>query len=67
MANELKDIWKETGKGLGHAFRDLGKTLLKTGAEAVHKADEWLAEEERKQAEQAEAAESTEAESAEQE
>ncbi|MBR2879363.1 MAG: hypothetical protein IKC02_01680 [Oscillospiraceae bacterium] len=52
MANELKELWKETGKGLGHAFRDLGKTLLKTGAEAIDKADEWLTEEERKKAEQ---------------
>ena len=38
---DLRGTWKETGKGLGHAFRDLGKTLLKTGATAVKKADEW--------------------------
>ncbi|MBP3599538.1 MAG: hypothetical protein J6J30_00485 [Clostridia bacterium] len=41
MANDLKDAWKETGRGLGHAFRDLGKTLVKTGTKAVKKADEW--------------------------
>lgn len=37
----LKDSWKETGVGLGHAFRDLGKTLVKTVATGVNKADEW--------------------------
>lgn len=41
MAKDLKDSWKETGVGLGHAFRDLGKTLVKTGAKAVKKVDEW--------------------------
>lgn len=41
MANDLKNTWKETGKGLGHAFRDLGKTLIKTGAEVANMADEW--------------------------
>ena len=38
---DLKDSWKNTGVGLGHAFRDLGKSLLKTGATAINKADEW--------------------------
>lgn len=46
MAKDLKDSWKETGKGLGHAFRDLGKALIKTGATAVKKADEWANREE---------------------
>lgn len=41
MADDLKSSWKETGVGLGHAFRDLGKTLIKTGANAMKKADEW--------------------------
>ena len=41
MAKDLKDSWKETGVGLGHAFRDLGKTLIKTGTKAVKKVDEW--------------------------
>ena len=37
----LKDSWKETGVGLGHAFRDLGKTLVKTAKTGVDKADDW--------------------------
>lgn len=41
MAKDLKETWKETGIGLGHAFRDLGKALIKTGADAMRKADEW--------------------------
>lgn len=41
MAKDLRDTWKETGKGLGYAFRDLGKSLVKTGATALKKADEW--------------------------
>lgn len=41
MAKDLKDSWKTTGKELGHAFRDLGKTLIKTGATAMKKADNW--------------------------
>lgn len=41
MAKGLRDSWKETGVGLGHAFRDLGKTLIKTGSSAVKKVDAW--------------------------
>ncbi len=26
----LRDSWKKTGVGLGHAFRDLGKTVADT-------------------------------------
>ena len=37
----LKDTWKSTGTGLGHAFRDLGKALVKTVATGVEKADNW--------------------------
>ena len=37
----LKDNWKEAGSGLGHAFRDLGKTIVKTVRTGVDKADEW--------------------------
>ena len=47
MAKDLRDSWKETGIGLGHAFRDLGKTLIKTGAKAIKKADEWANAEEK--------------------
>lgn len=37
----LKDSWKETGVGLGHAFRDLGKTIVKTVKTGAVKVDEW--------------------------
>ena len=33
--------WKETGKGIGHAFRDLGKSLVKTASTASKKVDDW--------------------------
>ncbi len=42
MTKGLKDSWKETGVGLGHAFRDLGKTLVKTGSNVAKKADQWV-------------------------
>ncbi|MBQ3146438.1 MAG: hypothetical protein IJB91_01770 [Oscillospiraceae bacterium] len=51
MAKDLKDSWKETGVGLGHAFRDLGKTLIKTGTKAVKKVDDWASREEEEQEE----------------
>lgn len=41
MAKDLRGTWKDTGTSLGHAFRDLGKTLIKTGATAARKADNW--------------------------
>ena len=37
----LKDSWKATGSGLGNAFKDLGKTLVKTASTAISKADQW--------------------------
>lgn len=37
----LKDTWKQTGTGLGHAFRDLGKSIVKSVATGVEKADKW--------------------------
>lgn len=46
MEKDLKTNWKEAGTGIGHAFRDLGKTLIKTGATAMRKADEWANSEE---------------------
>lgn len=46
MAKDMRDTWKDTGVGLGHAFRNLGKTLIKTGANAVKKADDWANREE---------------------
>ena len=59
MAKDLKDSWKETGIGLGHAFRDLGKTLIKTGAKVVKKADEWANNEEAETEQHAEQVEET--------
>lgn len=38
---DLKDSWKKTGVGLGHAFRDLGKSIVKSAATAVDKVDKW--------------------------
>ncbi len=54
MAKDLKDSWKDTGVGLGHAFRDLGKTLIKTGATAMKKADKWANSDDYKENESAE-------------
>ncbi len=41
MADDLRGKWKETGVSLGHAFRDLGKTLIKTATTGVQKAEQW--------------------------
>ena len=41
MADSMKESWKETGTGLGHAFEGLGKTILKTGKKGVDKAVDW--------------------------
>lgn len=38
---DLKDNWKDAGKGLGHAFRDLGKAIANTAKTGVRKVDEW--------------------------
>lgn len=54
MADDLRGSWKETGVSLGHAFRDLGKTLVKTGAKVVKKADEWANEDQKNDAEKQE-------------
>ncbi len=39
--SELKDSWKKTGTSIGHAFRDLGKSLIITGKAGMEKATEW--------------------------
>ncbi len=44
MSDSLKNDWKETGTNLGHAFRDLAKTIVKTGAKGVRKAENWANE-----------------------
>ena len=41
MSKDLKDTWKDTGTVPGYAFRDLGKTLIKTGTTAMKKAEKW--------------------------
>ncbi len=37
----LRDTWKKTGTDMGHAFRDLGRTLIKTAKVGAEKADRW--------------------------
>lgn len=41
MYKSMKDSWKETGTGLGRAFKGLGKTLINTGKTGVDKAVDW--------------------------
>ena len=36
-----KQDWKETGKDLGHAFKGLGKTLIRTAKTGVDKVNDW--------------------------
>ena len=45
----LKDNWKQTGVGLGHAFRDLGKSVIKSVATGMKKADEWANKEDQQE------------------
>ena len=42
----LKDEWKETGKDIGHAFKSLGKTLIRSASKGVEAAEKWANEEE---------------------
>lgn len=37
--SELKEGWKEAGKGVGNAFKTFGKTVLKSARTVVDKAD----------------------------
>lgn len=46
----LKDEWKKTGTGLGHAFRDLGKTVIKSVKTGAEKADNWANSEDNEKA-----------------
>lgn len=39
-----KQEWKETGKDLGHAFKGLGKTLVRTVKTGVDAATDWAAD-----------------------
>ena len=36
-----KQDWKETGRDLGHAFKGLGKTLIRTAKTGVDKVSDW--------------------------
>ena len=51
----LKDDWKETGKDLGGAFKQLGKSIIKSGATAVDKANDWAERDDAKEAARKEA------------
>ncbi|MCR4703196.1 MAG: zinc ribbon domain-containing protein [Saccharofermentans sp.] len=46
----LKDDWKETGKDLGGAFKQLGKSIVKSGATVVNKANDWAEKDDAKEA-----------------
>lgn len=51
---DLRENWKETGVGLGHAFKNLGKSIVKSVKVGVVKADEWANGEDNEKAEAAE-------------
>lgn len=38
---KLEDEWKSTGKALGHAFSDLGRTLIHTVQKGANAAGDW--------------------------
>lgn len=46
----LKEDWKETGKDLGGAFKSLGKSIVKSGAKVVNKANDWSERDDDKEA-----------------
>lgn len=50
---DLRENWKETGVGLGHAFKNLGKSIVKSVKVGVVKADEWANGEDNEKAEDA--------------
>ena len=51
----LKEDWKETGKDLGGAFKQLGKSIVKSGAVVVNKANDWAERDDAKEAARKEA------------
>ena len=51
----LKEDWKETGKDLGGAFKQLGKSIVKSGATVVNKANDWAERDDAKEAARKEA------------
>lgn len=38
---DLKDTWKDVGKGLGFAFRDLGKAVIKSAKTGIDEVNNW--------------------------
>lgn len=42
---ELKNEWKNTGKGIGNAFKGFGKTVVKSARFVVDKADDKINDE----------------------
>lgn len=51
----LREDWKETGKDLGGAFKQLGKSIVKSGATVVDKANDWAERDDAKEAARKEA------------
>ena len=49
----LKESWKKTGTGFGHAFKDLGKAFAHTAKTTIKKVDNWANKEEEEQPQQA--------------
>lgn len=49
----LKDSWKKTGTGFGHAFKDLGKAFAHTAKTTIKKVDNWANKDEAEQPQQA--------------
>lgn len=45
---DLKDTWKDVGKGLGFAFRDLGKAVIKSAKTGIDEVDKWASGNNRK-------------------
>ena len=41
MSDSLKDSWKKTGKDMGGAFKQFGKSIVKTSNYAFKEANEW--------------------------
>ena len=48
----LKDDWKETGKDLGHAFKNPGKTLIRSASKGIEAAEKWAQDEDKEHTEE---------------
>ena len=62
--NSIGDEKVNTGASFGSAFKNLGKSIIKSAKVGIEKADQWATEDDNKEGEQA-AAEATETEAAE--